>query len=970
MHFKPMSEMMSRLSDAVAHRYRVEREIGAGGMATVYLADDLKLHRKVAIKVLRPELAAILGAERFLKEVDVTANLGHPHILPLFDSGEADGLLYYVMPFIEGESVRARLERQGRLPVSDAVRLLRDVADALAHAHSRGLVHRDIKPDNVLMSDRHALVTDFGVAKAISEAGSADQLTTAGVSLGTPAYMAPEQIGADPGVDHRADIYALGVLGYEVLVGEPPFTGDSSQAVLSAHMVDKPRPIATRRSDLPPALGTLVMRCLEKNPADRFQRADEILASLEKLGTGTPTVRSHMSRGRVIASLAIVLGLVVAIGVMVNRSLDRAWARADAVMEMRQLADAADFATALEVGERALAVLPNLPEVDSLLNEISGIPTLETDPPGATVFMRGYNDTDGPWVEVGTTPLSGVRVPCCFKRWRFELEGFERFETIGFAGINANVTLPAEGSAPQGMVSIPGGEPRGGFITGMGPLIAMGYGDYFIDRFEVTNAEYQEFVEAGGYESEEFWKYPFVEAGRQLTWSEAMGRMEDATGRSGPATWELGRPKSGEESLPVTGVSWYEAAAYAEFKGMMLPTLRHWVWAASTSLGGAIIPLSNFAENGPAAPGVFQGMSQSGAFDMAGNVREWVLNSAGDQRHAVGGAWSDPSYFFSGPNVQPPFDRLPVNGFRLAKYDRASDSAARLATDMPLSTRHYDQEQPVSDEVYRVFAAQFNYDPSPLDAEVEETLEYEYGTIERVSYAGVGWGRIHAFLYTPSEAAPPYQTVVFFPGSNVARLQPDPDPRNVGLIQHFVASGRAVLLPIFRATYSRAEADQPPNMNTTWPKQTREYVDLVRSWGSEVRRSIDYLETRPEIDSERIAYYGYSWGGRLAAIIPAVEARFKVNIAMLGGLASGTALPEVDQINYVTRITVPTLMLNGRDDPLEPVESAQIPMWRMLGTPEKDKRHVIYDGFGHALPRTERIRETLDWLDKYFGVPD
>ena len=256
-------------------------------MATVYLATDLRHEREVAVKVLRPDLSASIGAERFLQEIRIAARLGHPHILPLHDSGEAAGLLYYVMPFVRGESLRERLAREGELPVPDAVRILRDVADALAHAHEHGVVHRDIKPENILLSGRHALVADFGVAKAVSEATGRSQVTTAGVALGTPAYMAPEQAAADPHVDHRADIYALGVVGYEMVAGEPPFTGNSPQQVLASHITETPRPVSARRPVVPPALADALMRCLEKKPADRWQTAGALLAQLETVQTPT-----------------------------------------------------------------------------------------------------------------------------------------------------------------------------------------------------------------------------------------------------------------------------------------------------------------------------------------------------------------------------------------------------------------------------------------------------------------------------------------------------------------------------------------------------------------------------------------------------------------------------------------------------------------------------------------------------------
>ncbi len=284
------ADTVARLNTGLDGRYRIDSELGKGGMATVYLAEDVKHHRQVAVKVLRPDLAATLGSERFLQEIEIAARLHHPHILPLYDSGEADGFLFYVMPYEQGQSLRERLAKDGELPVADAVRILQDVVDALAHAHEHGLVHRDIKPDNVMLSGRHAMVTDFGVAKAVSEATGLQQLTTAGVALGTPAYMAPEQAAADPHIDHRADIYAVGALAYELLTGRPPFTGTTMQAVLAAQVTDTPDPVTKHRESVPPALESLVMRCLAKRAADRWQSADEMLPHLEAVATPSGSV--------------------------------------------------------------------------------------------------------------------------------------------------------------------------------------------------------------------------------------------------------------------------------------------------------------------------------------------------------------------------------------------------------------------------------------------------------------------------------------------------------------------------------------------------------------------------------------------------------------------------------------------------------------------------------------------------------
>ena len=255
-------------------------------MATVYLARDVKHDRHVAIKVLRPELATSLGPERFLREIHIVAKLQHPHILGLIDSGEADGNLYYVMPYVTGESLRTRLARDGELPIAEAVWVLREIADALAHAHAQQIIHRDIKPENVMFSARHALVADFGIARAVTEAAAGGPITATGIVVGSPAYMAPEQAASDPTMDHRADIYAFGVLAYEVLAGVPPFTAPSAVQLVSAHMMRAPDPLTRHRPSVPEALEEIVLKCLAKRPADRFQKAEEIVARLDALLTG------------------------------------------------------------------------------------------------------------------------------------------------------------------------------------------------------------------------------------------------------------------------------------------------------------------------------------------------------------------------------------------------------------------------------------------------------------------------------------------------------------------------------------------------------------------------------------------------------------------------------------------------------------------------------------------------------------
>jgi len=297
-----ITDLQERLEISLGPAFRVERELGGGGMSRVFLVHDTALDRRIVVKVLPPDLAAGLSTDRFKREIHLAARLQHPHIVPVLSAAATDGLLHYSMPYITGESLRARLARQHELPVPDVARVLRDIVDALAYAHANGVVHRDIKPDNVLLAGHHALVTDFGVSKALSNATGESALTSAGIALGTPAYMAPEQATADPGVDHRADIYSVGALAYELLTGRPPFTGMTPQQVLAAHLSQTPDHISRHRPTVPLPLAKVVMRCLEKRPADRWQSAEELLSQLEVLATPSggmvPTGRTVAARGR------------------------------------------------------------------------------------------------------------------------------------------------------------------------------------------------------------------------------------------------------------------------------------------------------------------------------------------------------------------------------------------------------------------------------------------------------------------------------------------------------------------------------------------------------------------------------------------------------------------------------------------------------------------------------------------------
>ncbi len=374
-----MTEPLPRLADALSDRYRLERELGQGGMATVYLAQDLKHDRKVAVKVLRPELAAVIGAERFLSEIKTTANLQHPHILPLFDSGESDGFLYYVMPFVEGETIRDRMNRDKQFPVGEAVRIATEVAGALDYAHRHNVIHRDIKPENILLHDGRALVADFGIALAASKAGST-RMTETGMSLGTPHYMSPEQAMGERDITARSDVYALGCVLYEMLTGEPPFTGATAQAIVARVLTENPRPMLPQRHTIPPQVEAAVLTSLEKLPADRFATAAEFAVALADTGYASratlataaaagPATALWKRRFALATAMAVVAVILAAVG----------WSRA------RRVADQPTSWQYLSLGDSV--------ELTTLT------PGLALSPDGNTLVMKDSRQNARLWVK-------------------------------------------------------------------------------------------------------------------------------------------------------------------------------------------------------------------------------------------------------------------------------------------------------------------------------------------------------------------------------------------------------------------------------------------------------------------------------------------------------------------------------------------------------------------------------------------
>jgi hypothetical protein len=479
---------------------------------------------------------------------------------------------------------------------------------------------------------------------------------------------------------------------------------------------------------------------------------------------------------------------------------------------------------------------------------------------------------------------------------------------------------------------------------------------YWVDRYEVTNRQFKRFIDTGGYQNKEYWKEPFFKEGRAIAWEGALAEFVDATGRPGPSTWELGDYPKGQDDYPVSGVSWYEAAAYAESVGKSLPTIYHWDYTANTSLSPSIVPLSNFSGRGPARVGSYKGMSRSGTYDLAGNVKEWCWNETDrHKRYVLGGSWDAPRYMFNQADAQAPFLRSANLGFRCVKYSSPDTLPKTVTGPMTLAARSYEREQPVSEEVFRLFLSLYSYDRTALNSAIEFVDESdENWTQQTVSFApAYGKERALANLFLPKKFAAPYQTLIFITGA-------DPVPSRISeydmrLIEFIIRSGRAVLCPAFKGS-----------PKSGFPDMTSAYRDFVINLSKELSRGIDYLETRPDIDHAKIGYYGFSSGAARGAILSALEPRLKVSVLHGGGFFQQKTRPEVDQINFAPRVRIPVLMLNGRYEFIFPKETSQDPMFRLLGTPKEHKHHAIFE-CGHVIPRNQVIKATLDWLDRYLG---
>jgi hypothetical protein len=970
----PFDETSPLPSGAVASRaalepggqigpYRITGLLGAGGMGEVYRAHDGKLGRDVAIKTLPADVRGDPDLlKRFRQEARMLAALNHPNIAAIHGLEESDAYVFLVLELVEGETLAARLARGGALAVLDALTIAVQVAEALEAAHARGIVHRDIKPANIKLTPGGTVkVLDFGLAKASWTKAADEGLmlstrtgTQAGMLLGTPPYMSPEAVRGKP-ADHRSDIWAVGCVLYELLTGARPFRGGTVAETLAAILEREPDWTALP-AGTPADVRRLVRRCFEKDPERRYASAEELRRDLaaSRALLIAPGFRGVIRRKKVAIPAAVALVSLVALAAwQVQQSRQRSWAERVALPEIERLLGEANFDAAFRLGQQAARVIPGDRRLLDFERHYAARAAIASTPPGADVLVKGYLSQDE-WLPLGRTPIEVASVPTGYLRWRISKDGFVPADRASFSIQSLQFALAPASGTPSGMVPIP----AGAYDFHALPRVTLD--EYWLDTFEVTNQDFKRFVDQGGYSKPEYWTTPIVKDGAVIPWNEAVAAFRDSTGRPGPSTWTLGTYPDGQADFPVTGVSWYEAAAYAAFAGRRLPTVYHWLRAHATPQASEILHVSNFSGKGPARVGSHTGLSPFGNYDMAGNAREWCWNASGwepgSRRFILGASWAEAAYRFPGPSLLDPLDRSPSNGFRTALYEGSPKDALQQPIDV---FGRFTTPTPVNDEVFETYRRFYSYEKTELAAKVEAVDDTPlYWREEKVTFnAAYGGERVMAYLLIPRNAAPPYQTVIYF-ASGVARMSRSRDQMDseLAFVDFLPRIGRAVLFLVYKGTYER-HIGRP----ATAPFWTR---DLIIAWSRDFSRAIDYLQTRDDVDGRRLGYFSFS--NPVMPVLSAIDGRIAAG-AHIGAGLNGELPAEFNPVNFAPRMKEPTLLVAGRYDFISPVERSQEPLLRLLGTPDEHKRLALFDT-GHVVhPGPAMIKEVLNWFDRYLG---
>ncbi|MCG8606831.1 SUMF1/EgtB/PvdO family nonheme iron enzyme, partial [bacterium] len=814
------------------------------------------------------------------------------------------------------------------------------------------------------------------------------------------AYMSPEQ-GLGNEADHRSDIWSFGVVLYEMITGQAPLQGDYEQAIMYAMINEEPPPPKELRGEISNDMQRIILRALKKDRQNRFQSSAGLIRELrhlrgEQTTAGFKTLDSKTLLSLIRQPRVVVLGLVALLIItaaifLPYRRVLQVQSAMEKLPEIERLATAGNYFEAYQLAVDVERHLEKDSTFARLMPSISDKLTLITEPEGASVYLKRFapGDPEQPpeRTYIGVTPIKDLRLGRSDYKVTIEKQGYAPVQRIASSALNRNeasfgvsldikieVKLHKIKDIQENMVFVQGGEYK---LVGSGaPTKAtVQLDDYFMDRYEVSNREYQEFVKAGGYLQKSFWKLPFMENGQTLSWETAMRRFRDRTGLAGPRNWVNQEYSQGKGNHPVTGISWYEAAAYAEFVGKRLPTVFQWEKAARDGLRtrfvGLVMPWgvvsseeatqgrANFGGRDTVPVDSYEfGLSPFGCYNMGGNVREWCLNERAGGFVTTGGSWEGPSYLFGIFGALPGLNSTSSLGFRCVKMPAGAwgdQGSMRFRKTLTTSYR------PVDDTTFNGFLGYYKYDKKPLDSKIVETIETEYWTREKVIFAGLSkdWPVI-AYVYLPKRAAKPFQCINLVPGGDIFFSRSASEYAEWLLAAH-IKAGRAVMSMV-----PRGGVERPPSADYVSPEpHTVEYRERTVRWVTEYRIALDYLATRGDIDMDKIAYFGFSWGGIGLLPLTAVEDRYRSIILIGGGVYPGmlSHLPEANEVNFVPRIKPPKLMLHGRYDEVQTFETWALPLYNLMKEP---KRLEAVES-GHMPPVEIRVPIINDWLDETMG---
>ena len=703
----------------------------------------------------------------------------------------------------------------------------------------------------------------------------------------------------------------------------------------------------------------------------------------------------------VAAVIALVAALSLGVFYVPNAQRNRTeakmiWAREEAVPAVQKLVEEANYAGAYALALEADEYIDDM-LLDLLIGKCSGIVTITTNVPGAHVSYKPYDKPESEWLAAGVTPLESLSLSTGIYRWRVELEGYttrelarpvypleeaqstaEMVSQFDDLFLTMDLTLVSANTKNEGMAFIESGLFFPAF-TGL-QLSTYNVGPFYMDITEVTNEAYRDFVDSGGYSDSKYWSEAFVLDGEEQSFEQAMKRFVDSTGRAGPSSWVMGDVPPGQEDYPVQGVSWYEAMAYAKFRGKMLPTVYHWARVAlppaelaNLPLGPRMIAYSNLQSDGPVPVASAPDLSAEGAYNMAGNVREWCSNERGGKRVAMGGKWDDPEYALHNVAQFGAWERDEGNGFRCMRLAEGEVVAAEYLEALNESQFVFNRER-YTPQALRAMTALFAAQPqSDYAVQVDSVVDTHRNHVREelsIEVPGIAESRLPLIIQKPKTGEGPWPAVLFIPGIDALFLD-DPDSGMAGWVQFIPQSERLLVRPVLSGMYYRGAGSAgleflDPSSRTT----------LIRDWILELNHTVAYLKTRSDVDSEAISFLGISLGPLLGIIAAASNEDIQTLVLVLAGLPP---LQEADGLSpvplfeeFATLVRQPVFMLNGRHDFMFPYEDSQKPLFELLAVDPAHKRHKIFEDQGHSLPaQSELIQEILPWLDRYErGIPE